>query len=399
MTKPKAMLTLGAALVVLSLVVAFVGAAVLVRFPLGTNQTMTYTGTATIDVNPSTLAPLASPLGFPLTVHRTVKVVSGSYARAVVDETIRMTFAGSTRTETYRYVMDRRTMALLSSPQSYAFGTPADRMAPQGSYRIELPMSTSATTYRAWAPETDSSATATPAGPAHRNAASGDSVLTFNTTLDHPVAPYYLAYLERGGLPGQLPSATVATELQAAGIGAPQLVQALTGRLGASQLSTLRADLAAPMPLTYSYFQQGQISVEPQTGAVIQAGSAREGVSVVADPSSLQGAVRLLAPLTSLPAVQRFDAAVATLGHPMTVLSLSYAEVPASVRAVAAAAAHQADLMHLIQWQLPMLLGVLAIVALVLAWLWRPRPSGADVVPLPGPREEVPAATDLRRHA
>lgn len=402
MTKSKVMLTLGAGLVVLSLVVTFVVSAVLVRFPLGTNQTMTYTGTATVGVNPSTLVPLASPLQFPLTIHRTVKVVSGSYSQAVVDETIHMTFAGSTRTETYQYVMNRRSMQLLTSPRSYAFGAAANRMSPNGSYRIEFPMSTAAVTYLAWAPETDSTATATPAGSAHRNAASGAQVLTFDTSLNHPVAPYYLAYLERGGLPVQLPSATVAAELREAGVAPSQLVQAVAPQLSAVQLSELLTDLATPASLTYSYFQQGKISVEPQTGAVIDAGSAREGVSVVAASSGLQRAVTLLAPEASMPAVKRFDALVLAMSHPQTVLSLSYAEIPASIRATAATAAHQADVMNLVQWQLPLILGVLGVVALVLAWPWRPRRTDAQILPVPTGRTrggELYEQPPMRRHA
>jgi hypothetical protein len=196
MTRFRVLLGAAAGLLMAGVLVSVVGTPSLVRYPLNINQKLAYQGTATVYVNPSTGAQLASPLKVPLAINRQVRVVSGSHSQAVIDETLSIAFGGSTQTESYQYVMDRRTMKLVTSPQTFAFGSAANPMAVGGSFRVNLPMGTSShKTYTAWAPETASTVTLTPTGAAHHDALSGDKVVTFNTTLDHQVAPYYLTHL------------------------------------------------------------------------------------------------------------------------------------------------------------------------------------------------------------
>lgn len=372
-------------LVLMGLAVRFVGDPVLVRFPLNVDQKMQYRGTVTVMADPSTMAPLATPMVFPLTVNRTVKVVSGTYSRAVVDETTALTFAGSTQTTTYRYLMDRRTMKTLDSPQSYALGNRSFTMTPGGTYRINFPLGTSSShSYGAFAPETGSAATATPTGPAHHSSVAGVDVITFNTALDHAVTPYYLSSLQKSGFPSQLTAAQAAAQLKAKGADLTALVQQVAPFLSSAQMTQLQQALAQPVPLSYRYFQQGQVQVEPTTGAVLSAGSTREGVSVSADLTGLKTLVSALAPLDTLPAVQALDRAAAALtsAGPQVAISMSYAQTPASVQAVTATAVDQAHLMSLIRWQLPLALVALGIVSLLLAVLWRPR-RPAPVTELP----------------
>lgn len=385
MTRFRWLIGSAAALAVGGLVVMLVGTPLLVRFPLNIDQKLQYEGTATVYVNPSTGLPLPSPAPFPLNVARQVKVVSGGLSNAVIDETIAITFAGSTRTETYQYVMNRRTMQLVDSPASFAFGNPADSMKPGASYRINLPLSTESNrTYTAWAPETASTVSLTPTGPAHKDANSGDKVVTFNSNLDHQVAPYYLSYLRTEGMPATLSPASVEADLAAHGANVTQVESAVDPYLSAGQKATLADTLAEPIPLTYSYFQQGQVSVEPTTGAIVDAGSSREGVSVTPDLAAMAPAEQILAPYASLPAVQKLAAAVSAVSAPQTVLQMTYAETAASSHSAAQTARHLQSRMSLVQWQIPAALfglALLALLVLVAGSIRRSRPG--SVHPLP----------------
>ncbi|HVA75212.1 MAG TPA: porin PorA family protein [Acidimicrobiales bacterium] len=375
LTRTKGLIGLGVVLAVVAVGLRFVGGPVLVRYPLNINQTLHYHGTATVYVNPATGLPLAQPLRVPLTIDRQVKVVSGTFSHAVISEKTTATFAGNSSTQTYQYYMNRRNMRLVDGPQSYAFGDPAQSMATGGSYRINFPTGTTAgKTYEAWAPETGTTIQVKAAGGAQREPVSGDRLLTFSTNLDHPVAPYYLAYLKSTGMPASIPAATVAAELQASGVSVQQVLQAVAPHLSASQMATLQAAFTKSIPLSYSYFQHGYVSVQPSTGAVIKGGSSSEGVAATPDLSSLAPAEAVLAPYASLPQVQALAKAAAAMGRPQVVLQMSYSEDAASIRAADRIADHQAALMSLIEWQLPALVGALALAVLILAAAWRPRP-------------------------
>lgn len=398
--------SLAVVLVAAAVVVRYVGDPVMIRFPLNIDQTEHYTGTATVSADPATLAPLAKPMTFPLQVDRTVKVVSGSYSRAVIDETVKLRFAGTTQSDTYRYVMDRRSMQLVTSPDSYALGNKANRMAPAGSYRINLELGANGVkSYKLFAPETDSAATAVPTGPAHHSAAAGTDVIRYNTTLDAPLAPYYLASIQRSGFPAQLTAAQAAAQLQAQGVNLSELVQQVTPFLTASQLTQLQQAVSQPVPLSYHYFQNGWVEIEPTTGALISS-SSREGVSVAPDLSGLHQLVTALAPLGNLSAVKALSAAYTTLsaaGH-QPALTLAFDQTPASVASSVSLARDQAQMIALVRWQLPLGLAVLGLLALLLAVFWRPRrPAQVTALPVTRPVQppaaQPPAAQPTRRPA
>lgn len=375
----KWMLILATLLIVAGIAVRVVGEPTLVRFPLNINQKLVYTGTATVYVNPATGQPLATPLTVPLTVDRQVRVVRGGYSTAVINETDAITFAGTTRTETYQFVMDRRSMKLISGPQTFAFNNAASVMSTNGSYRINFPMGTSSShSYTLWAPQTNSTVVGTPTGPAHNDPVSGTKVVTFSTRLDHPVAPYYQSFLYRQGMPAQLSSATVKQELQAHGANLAAVVAAVAPHLSQAQLQDLNSALNQPVPLVYSYFAEGQVSVEPSTGAVVNASSTREGVSVAPNLSGATTAQAILAPYANLAPVQQLAKALTALAAPQTVLQMSYSETQASARSAASTAKHLASTAALIRWQLPLVLTVLGLLLLIGAFVWRPR-SPADV--------------------
>lgn len=380
--------SLAVLLVAGALVVRYVGDPVMIRFPLHVDQTVHYRGTATLTADPSTLAPLATPMVLPLQVDRTVKVVSGSYSRAVVDETVKLRFAGTTQSETYRYVMDRRSMQLLSSPASYALGSTANQMATDGTYRVNLELGANGTrSYKLFSPQTDSAATARPTGAAHRSSA-GVDVIRFDTSLDHALAPYYLKSLEHSGFPAQLTAAQATAQLQAQGVNVTALVTQVTPFLTGAQVSQLEQALSSPVALSYNYFQNGWVQIEPTTGALVSS-SSREGVSVAPDLSGLHQLVSALALLGNLSEVQALTKATATLsaaGH-RPVLTLDFADTPASVRSSVATAKDQAQLIHLIRWQLPLGLAALGLVMLLLAAFWRPRrPATVTELPVAHPK-------------
>lgn len=376
--RTKWLIGLGAVLAVIAVAIPFVGNPVLVRYPLNINETLQFQGTATVYMDPATGARLATPLEVPLNIDQQVKVVSGTYSHAVVAEILHLTFAGSTRTETYQYYMNRRTMQLVNGTSSYAFGGAADAMAPGGSYRVNFPTGTNShSTYTLWVPQTASTVQVkADRGPQH-DPVSGEDLITFYTSLDHTVAPYYMQYLAATGMPTTLPPAAVQAQLQAAGASLADVLKAVGPHLTASQLSTLNAAMSSPIPLTYSYFQEGQVSVQPKTGAVISANSSREGISVTPSLIGLAPVQAILAPYANLPAVQSLFKAAASLGTSQVVLQMSYRETPASVREAARVANHQASLMSLIDWQIPVLVGAVAVLALLLALVWRPRPGAS----------------------
>lgn len=382
--------SLAVLLVASAVVVRYVGDPVMIRFPLNINQTAHYSGTATVSADPSTLAPLAKPMVFPLQVDRTVKVVSGSYSLAVVDETVKLRFAGTTQTDTYRYVMDRRSMQLVTSPESYALGDKTARMTPAGMFRINLELGANGTrSYKLYAPETNSASVGVPTGPAHRSAAAGVDVVRFDTTLDAPLAPYYLASIQKSGFPAQLTAAQAAAQLQAKGVNTTELVRQVTPFLSGTQLSQLQQALAQPVPLSYHYFQKGWVDVEPATGAVISS-SSREGVSAAPDLSGLHQLVTALAPLGNLSEVKALSSAYTTLSAAgqQPALTMDFTQTPASVASAAALAQDQARLMALVRWQLPLGLGVLGLLALLVAVIWRPR--------RPAPVTELPVAAPVQ---
>jgi hypothetical protein len=372
--RTKWLLTAGALLAVLAVAVWLVGNPVMVRFPLNVDQTLRYTGTATVYANPTTGARLTVPLQVPLTIDRRIHVVSGGYSHAVVQETDAITYAGSTHTTKYQYYMNRRTMQLVNGPKSYAFDQSANVMTTAGAYRINFPLDTANRTYAAWAPETNSAATAKGTGASRHDPVSGDQVITFDTVLNHAVAPYYLTFLQSMGLPTSLSSDAVLSQLKVAGADPARVLADLAPRLSAAQQSALTTALAKPVPLSYSYFQQGQVTVQTKTGAVVGANVAREGVAVTPDLSGLAALQPILGANANLPAVQSLVRAASTLAAPQTVFSMAYRETPASIHAAASTANQQGARMNLVQWQLPIAIGALALLTFATAWLWRPRP-------------------------
>lgn len=395
MKKARLLMAIGTAMVLVGLGVCFVGAPYLVRFPQNVDQTSHYTGTITSFTNPSTFATLAKPVQVPLTVTREVKVVSSTHSDVVIDETIHLSFAGTTRTELYRYVMNRTSMQLLTSAGSYAFANPTSLIQAKGDYRVNLPMGfNSSSIYLAFAPQADVAVPLKATGPSHYDAQAGVTVTTFATSLNAPVAPYYLSYLKAQGLPMSLSASAVVALLQSHNVNFTQALTDLRPHLSAAESATVDAVLAKPVPVDYSYFYQGDTSAQSQTGAIVDSQSSSEGVAATLDLSGDAALLPILAQYSSIPSVHTLLSALGAEASapPQPVLQMTYAQTPASVHAAGTFAKSQASKMNLLQWQFPLALGVLGALLVVAGLVWRPRHPAAGAGPtLPQPE---PATTE-----
>ena len=197
----------------------------------------------------ATLLPLPVPQREPLSLSRHVKVVEGSFDKAVVDEAVEMKVGSTTTTEEYQYVMDRRTMTLVDDPRQYAFGDPMATMHGSGGYRINFAMGTEASgSYLAYIPEADVTTPLVLVEGPHHHAEGATTVIDFATKLEAPVAPYYLAHLQTLGLPMQITAAQIAPLLTAAGIDVNQALADVAPQLTADESAVLAAALTAAIP-------------------------------------------------------------------------------------------------------------------------------------------------------
>ena len=220
-----------------------------------------------------------------------MKVVEGSFDKAVVDEAVEMKVGSTTTTEEYQYVMDRRTMTLVDDPRQYAFGDPMATMHGSGGYRINFAMGTEASgSYLAYIPEADVTTPLVLVEGPHHHAEGDTTVIDFATKLEAPVAPYYLAHLQALGLPMQITAAQIAPQLTAAGIDVNQALADVAPQLTADESALLAAALTAAIPLNYFFVVDGTVSIEPTTGALIDVHSQQEGVAVQPDLSGVGGA-------------------------------------------------------------------------------------------------------------
>ncbi|HEY5012165.1 MAG TPA: porin PorA family protein, partial [Acidimicrobiia bacterium] len=346
----------------------------LVRFPLDLDETAHYAGRGLTYVDAKTLLPLAKPTSVPITVDRHVKVVSGSFSRAVVDETITIKAGSTTTVEDYQYVMDRRTMQLVDDPREYAFGDPKALMSAAGSYRVNFAMGTKATgSYRSFIPEAGVSAPLKLVEDRHFHDDGRVSVIDFSTKLLHPVAPYYLAHLQAIGLPMQITTAQLQPQLVAAGVDVNKALADVGSQLTPAERTLVTDTLSRPIPLRYYFIADGIISIEPKTGALIDVHSTQEGVAVKPDLSGAAALNKVLQKYSSIPSVKAAAAGLATLSArgPQPAQMYVYTQTVPSSLHVASKARQQASQMNLIQWRLPaamVLLGALLLVGGLLMW-------------------------------
>jgi hypothetical protein len=388
---------LGGLLLVASIGVRVVAAPALVRFPLNTNETAHYTGHATLFVDAKTLLPLAHPTVEPLSVSRHVDVVSGTFGKAVVDETVTTKTPSTKTVETYQYVIDRRTMKMVNDPRQYAFGKPSNVMHAAGSYRITFAMGTKLSgSYLAYIPEADALVHLAPLQGAHYHGDAHVTVVDFSSRLEKPVAPYYLAHLKAMGLPMQVTAAQLEPLLSANGIDVNRALADVGSRLNAAESRLVSSTLAKSVPLRYYFVDNGHISIEPRTGALIDVHAQEQGVAVKPDLAGASVLQPLLHKYAAIPSVKSLSDGLAVLAKraPQTAETYVYTQtVPSSLHA--ASVAHKnARMMNLVETRVPLLMLVLGLLVLGmgLAGLWNGRRDRSPEAP-----PEVTAAVTPER--
>jgi hypothetical protein len=377
--------------------VAFrVGAApALVRFPANVDETAHYAGTAFTYVDRATLLPLARPSVAPVQIARRVKVVSSTFAKAVTNETVTVKTGGTTTVETYQYVVDRRSMQMVSDPRQIAFGDPSATMNAAGAYRVSFSMGTTAHgSYRAYIPEENASSHLVYLRGPHYVPADHVSVIEFASNLERPVAPYYRAHLEAMGLPMQITGAQLEPQLIAAGIDVNRALADVGPHLTPAGSKLIAQILAKPVKLDYYFISDGTVSIEPKTGAIISVTATNQGVAVKPDLSGVGVLQPLLNEYQSIPSVKALSDGLSALAAraPQLAESYRYVQTPASSLAAANIARDHAREMNLIEVQVPWTAAALGLLLLAAGWfgLRRTRRSRRGS----GPRAPEPVRTE-----
>jgi len=384
---------LGVTLLVGSVGFRAAAAPALVRFPLNVDVTARYSGTATTYVDQKTLLPLAHPKSEPLQISRHVKAVSGTFSKAVVDETVTVKTPSLRTVETYQYVIDRRTMQMVSDPRQIAFGDPKAVMhAAPGSYRVNFSMGTKANgSYLAFIPEADVTSHLVLVRGLHSHPGVNLPVMDFVSNVTKPVAPYYLKHLQAMGLPMQITGAQLEPQLIAAGIDVNQALADVGPHLTAAGKKLISKVLATPVKLNYFFIDNGTVSIEPKTGALIDVHAQRQGISVQPDLSGIGILAPLLNEYISIPSVKALSVGLSKLAMRPAQIAESYTyteTVPSSLAAAHDARTNQ-HMMTLVERQIPWamaLLGALLLAAgLVVVRRSRRRGPGVE-----GPTEATP---------
>jgi len=383
-----AALCLGLVFLIGSVVFRVVATPALVRFPLNVDETAQYTGTATTNVDPATLLPLAKPKTEPLSISRHVKVVSGTFDRAVIDETVTIKTGGTTNVETYQYVIDRRSMQMVSDPRQYAFGNPKAVMDAAGAFRVTFAMGTNAKgNYLAYIPEENAVNRLVLVEGAHTHPDAHIKVLDFSSKLNGPVAPYYLAHLEQMGLPMHVTAAQLAPVLAADGIDVNRALADVGPLLTPAEKALVSATLAKSVTLHYIFLSDGIISIEPHTGALIDVHTQQQGIAVQPDLSGTSVLQPLFTKYAAIPSVKALSDGLAALAKRPAQVAESYKytqTVPSSLTATRNAHDHVAT-MNLLEVRVPWTMAVLGLVLLGLGLFGRRRGRRTD-----GPGPDLP---------
>jgi hypothetical protein len=383
---PRTAVWIAGSLAVTVLLWMVVGIPSVVKYPTDLDVTLRYEGTFSVLVDPLTAAPLAEPMVMPLTVDRHIDAIgdeSGS-SRVVVRETIHQV-AGDLLdvTQTNQYVMDRSSVENVADDRAFAFD-PANVVDRSGSYRLNLPFDTSRDeTYAIYANENDDTF---PLVGDTENATielEGLTLSNFVARVDEaPLSDAYLAELDKAvPLPDSLTLEQMKPQLLAAGIDVDALVAVLTPVLTPADAATLNGFAAEPIPLDYVRSFEGQVAIEPVTGAEVRVSVSE---SVAARPV-LTGLPALQEVLGHYPdvheAVETNDALddLATASA-SPLFEYSYEQTPASVADVANTATDMRRQVLLAKVWLPLALAAGAVLTLALGAIVfvrrRPRPIG-----------------------
>ena len=389
--RARMLLVTGVVLVVVALALPALLRATAVTYPGGDfrDTTVHATGTATPAVDPATLLPLAQPgRALPLDLQRRVRTLDTVGGIAVVQQDDLRSVAGLPPLRfTQRYTVDHSTLRNVASAQAYAYtpGTAVDRSP---AYSVAFPFGAGAGPYPVWDDAVGQPVTFTFVDKAD---VGGLGVNRYHGVLDGAdVQPALLAGLAPEGLPTTLTFEQLKPQLRAAGVNVDQFVNVALRQLDPPDQQAVNALLAAPIPLRYQVSADSTLLVEPWTGAVVALEKLDETLTERPD---VAGIGRIYAIVTQDKYAAKPDVTSAAtdlarlFGAPPTtkLLTESLAQTPPSVAATAAAAGAWANQIIVLTVVLPIVVGVLGLLAVVAAWWVRRRGSGREPSDTVGP--------------
>lgn len=357
----------------------------LVKYPDDVNTSLSYAGTFTLFVDPTTAAPLPEPEQRPLTVDRTVQVVESDADLAVVRETVVIKVEGlRDSTQVHQYVIDRRTMANVADPRAWAF-TEANVLDRTGTYRISFPMHfRPGTVFTGFKDET---ATRYPIP-------SDDAVLAERvhgveqvplraSGTNQVLTPSYVEALSATvPLPPELTLDALKPSLKAKGVDVDATLAALLPVISPADLEVLAGLAATPIRLQYVTSFAGTTTADPLTGATVDVREIDETVGALPAPDALPPLLDVLGRYTEVPEVAAAVQGLEAMGSsPIPLFEHRYALTPASLDEVSqdiAAAGRQVRLAETwVPWGLGIVGVTLMLAGLGLVLVRRPvTPSG-----------------------
>jgi hypothetical protein len=380
---PRIALALAGGLVMAVLLWWAFGVPALVKYPTDLDVNPRYEGTFSLHVDPTTAAPLATPLEQPLTIDRQIRAVGDESGAdtVVVKETIAQK-AGSLvdTTQTNVYVMDRKTLENLADDRAYAFA-PANVVDRAGAYRLNLPFDTNRDeTYPIYKNEIDATYRLRPNTADPTTDEEGLKLANFVAAIDEaPLSEAYLAELRKTvPLPEAMTLDQLKPQLEQYGLNVDALLTALAPSLTATDFAALGELAANPIPLRYVISFEGRAAVEQTTGAEVDVGVA-ERIGARPELTALPELKALLGRYPDVPEAGRALAALDEMAAAPAPLLFEYRydQTPASVADIADEVTSMRQQILLVKVYLPFGLLIAALLSLVVGSVvyWRRRPE------------------------
>jgi hypothetical protein len=378
----RGLLAVGIVLVVVAVLLAFVLPTTLMTYPGDgfRDTTVEATGTATLLVEPVTLAPAAQPAqGYPFKLQRRVHTLDAVDHTVVVEQDDAQSIANLPPLQfVQRYTIDDTTLRNVASSSAYAYSpaAPVDR-AP--AYSVAFPFGAGAGPYAVWNDQVGQPIVYNQTGTASVN---GRTLVRYRGVLDHAdIQEALRTQLTAAGLPSTTTLKALTPYLAAAGVDVNNFAAVVKPQLTTDDQGFVDQLLTGlqkgPIPLAYELSADTQLLVEPHTGVIVSMDRVDETLSARPD---VAGIGRLYAVLTQPTYASNPDVVAAAtsfarlLAAPpkIKVIGESYAQTPSSVAALTSSAGRWADQIVALTIIVPIVVGILGLL-LCLAALWRGR--------------------------
>ena len=361
---------IGASLLIAMGLWLIIAPGLLVKYPSDLDKTAVAEGTLSLFLEPETATVRSEPLVLPLDIRRHVRVVGSSGSEATVQETSTERI-GSLPEQTLeqRYVIDRGSLENVDSEKAYAYA-PDNVTDRSPYYSINLPFGAGAGPYELWKNETGTAYVFEQEGAEIER--DGVTLIPMTGSLtDVPATAAYVDQLGGQGIAKSLTAEQMAAQLEAQGIDLQALTEEVLPAMTGPQRRLARTVLAQAVPLQYFVSVKTRLLVEPTTGAIVSLDSIEQTLTAAPD---LEGFAKLAEsldtpPLADQPAVQQVRETLAVLAapEPVKVLAMKYGQTPQSVADFAAYAKDKAADITLVKTTIPLILGILAGIALIAA--------------------------------